>query len=162
MIIFGPLPIVVTQLSFVLALVLIYGSTIDSLWLFIPDRANLALLVSGIAATYTLTPDLLTGNIVAAIGVFISLALLSKAYVFIRKRTGLGLGDIKLVAASVPWVGTSGVSSVLFIGSLIGITLLLASTTKGKQLHFGTKLPFGPPLSLGLWITWLFGPVIVT
>ena len=70
-----------------------------------------------------------------------------------------GLGDVKLFAAAGAWVGWQGLPSVLLIGAATGLAAaLLLARAKGPP---GPRepVPFGPYLALGLWITWLYGPV---
>ncbi|WP_425287923.1 prepilin peptidase [Pseudovibrio denitrificans] len=146
--------------SILLAIILVYGASVDSLWFFIPDRTSAALALSGCIATQVLTPNELKINILAALTIGLGLLAFSKLYVLLRNRTGLGLGDIKLLASSSLWLGFQGVPSAIFLGSVIGIAMMIGTSVGRKKLTFHTRLPFGPPLSLGIWITWLFGPVI--
>jgi len=73
---------------------------------------------------------------------------IAEGYYRIRKREGLGLGDVKLLALTGAFFGLPGALYTMFIGSLlgsvIGILLILAS---GKRMTY--QLPFGPYLALG-------------
>ncbi|WP_373282424.1 prepilin peptidase [Pseudovibrio denitrificans] len=107
--------------SILLAIILVYGASVDSLWFFIPDRTSAALALSGCIATQVLTPNELKINILAALTIGLGLLAFSKLYVLLRNRTGLGLGDIKLLASSSLWLGFQGVPSAIFLGSVIAL-----------------------------------------
>ncbi len=88
------------------------------------------------------------------------LYFVSYLYYVLRKKVGLGGGDIKLIA----WCGgLLGVMSVPFIimcsslvGSLVGITLMLKSKNGLNQ-----KLAFGPYISLAALVYLFWGDVII-
>ncbi len=70
-----------------------------------------------------------------------------------------GLGDVKLFAAAGAWVGWQGLPSVLLIGAAASpVAAFILSWAKGAR-GLRQTVPFGPYLALGLWITWLYGPV---
>lgn len=80
--------------------------------------------------------------------------LVSVTYLKIRGRAGMGMGDVKLLAAVGALLGANGAIATMFIGSLagtvIGGTLILL---KGRS--FAQHLPFGPYLALGT-LTYIF------
>lgn len=83
--------------------------------------------------------------------------LVSEGYFRLRKREGLGLGDVKLLAMTGAFFGAEGAVFTIFVGSLfgavIGISLILLS---GRR--FSHQLPFGPYLALGTAIYIFIGP----
>jgi leader peptidase (prepilin peptidase) / N-methyltransferase len=78
----------------------------------------------------------------------------------IISRGGMGGGDIKLMGAAGFALGLPLTGLALFIGSMIGavvgLTLLLLRLKKRKD-----PIPFGPFLSLGIWIAMVWGPQIL-
>jgi len=70
-------------------------------------------------------------------------------------REAMGFGDVKFLAGIGAFLGWQGVLFTVFsssvIGAVIGILLILL-----RREEWGTKLPYGPYLSLGALI-WLFG-----
>jgi len=88
-------------------------------------------------------------------------------YRLIRRREGLGLGDVKLMALLAAWLGASG-TLVAFalsvgLGSLAALVVLTRSAAKGNASAWMTqKLPFGTFLCVGGAISALFGRQIVT
>lgn len=126
---------------------LIVSSAIDWDQMILPDSFTLSGIALGLAGAF-LNPeryfiDSLLGALIGG-GV---LLFISYLYYLIRKREGLGGGDIKMMA----WIGAvSGWESLFFIlmsacflGSLGGILIILQSNKK----MFETALPFGPYLA---------------
>ncbi len=75
------------------------------------------------------------------------------SYFKIRKREGLGLGDVKLLGAIGAWSGIHGVVFTLFVGSVLGtvggvLGLLLMKRDFGKPIPFGPYLAFAYALFL--------------
>ncbi len=76
------------------------------------------------------------------------LLLVSEIYYRVRKRIGLGLGDIKLLAMTGAFFGFEGAFVTIFYGSLLGSVIgiaLILFRKRGASQH----LPFGPYLALG-------------
>ncbi len=136
-------------------------AAIDHRHMIVPDALSLPLIPAGLAVA-ALTPA--GGSVHHLAGVAAgaaSLGAVAWAYQRVTGREGLGLGDVKLFAAAGAWVGWQGLPSVLLIGAATGLAAaLLLARAKGPP---GPRepVPFGPYLALGLWITWLYGPVNV-
>ena len=75
----------------------------------------------------------------------------------IFRKEALGFGDVKYAAMVGAFLGWKNLVLMLiiasFLGSVIGITLILLSSKKGKS----TYIPFGPFLTVGAWIAVYFG-----
>ena len=101
--------------------------------------------------TLPLAPDILTSLYGLAVGGGF-LFLISELYYRIRKKVGLGFGDVKLMAMVGLFFGPQHVIQAIFMGSMagsvLGIAIILLSK-KGSQ-H---PLPFGPYLALGTVLT---------
>jgi len=118
---------------------------------FIPNWLNLAIALAGLvrsAALDGLASAFFAGCEGLVVGA--SVWLLRWAYFRWRNFQGLGLGDVKLLAASGVWIGIVGVPLQLLVASLTALgaagVLRLAGHTMTRQ----TPLPFGPFLALGL------------
>lgn len=75
------------------------------------------------------------------------LFLIAFLYVIIRKREGMGMGDVKLLAMIGAFLGWKGVIFVMLVSSIIGtITGLTVIIYKKGDLRYA--IPFGPFLSL--------------
>ena len=79
--------------------------------------------------------------------------LLRWLYFRLRKYQGLGLGDVKLLAASGVWIGIAGVPIQLLVASLTALAAAGLLRLAGLAMTRQTSLPFGPFLALGLLIT---------
>ena len=69
-------------------------------------------------------------------------------YLVVRKREGLGLGDIKLLAALGAIFGPQCALFTIFVGSVVGSAIGILMVVS-KRLGFSQYLPFGPYLVVG-------------
>jgi leader peptidase (prepilin peptidase)/N-methyltransferase len=129
----------------------------ENFWL--PDVLTWPLVATGVAA------GLLEGwegaawrAAAAAIG-FGALWLIAWAYKAVRKRDGLGGGDPFLLAGAGAWIGIAGLPSVLLWASAAGLSIVFAQLVVRRRVSGGDKLPFGVFLAVGVWLTWLYGPL---
>ena len=156
----------VTQPSIVAALVtallgwqLLLIAVVDGEHFWLPDQLTLPLLGTGLLAALALdrlaVADSLTG---AAVG-FAGLWLVGRAYRRVRGREGLGGGDPFLLAAGGAWTGWIGLPSVLIWAAMAGLSVVAARLLTGGRVSGADRLPFGVFLALGVWLTWLLGPL---
>ncbi|MBS2020388.1 MAG: prepilin peptidase [Deltaproteobacteria bacterium] len=106
--------------DFALCMGLTAAAFIDAEHMFLPDSITLGGLVVGI-----LTASLRGGSFVdAAIGAGVGFAGVYLPFIFFYKgflgRTGMGVGDAKLVALAGAWFGWQGAVFVLFAGAFQG------------------------------------------
>jgi leader peptidase (prepilin peptidase)/N-methyltransferase len=88
------------------------------------------------------------------------LFLVAVGYQLLRKREGMGGGDIKLLAMIGAFLGLPGVIYTLFASSLVGSlagALLMFRDKSGR----GTRIPFGPFLALGAMTYVFWGPALI-
>lgn len=105
------------------------------------------------------TPELSIHFIIGAMVGYILFVLVAFLYKRVRGREGLG--DAKLMAAAGAWVGWEGLPSVIMIAALLGIIVgVLWGWKNGRELST-TKNSFGPFLSFGIWITWVYGSIVL-
>jgi len=128
----------------------------------LPDFLTLPLIAAGLLVTAVLDTGAIAAHVLGAAGGYVFVRLLRFAYRRLRGREGMGLGDAKLLAAAGAWVSWQGVPSVLVIAALsaLAIVLLGSIVFSGSRNDPARRVPFGVFLSLGLWITWLYGPLI--
>jgi leader peptidase (prepilin peptidase)/N-methyltransferase len=134
-------------------------TVIDAEHFRLPDPLTLPLLATGGLAS-TLLPH--TGPLDAVIGAalgFGGLWLLAFVYRRVRGRDGLGDGDPILLAAGGSWVGWIGLPSVLVWASAAGLSYVAARLLLGRRMAGEDRLPFGPCLAIGIWLTWMLGPL---
>ena len=135
-------------------------SAIDFRRYVLIDALTGPIAAGGLGVAFVLSPDSLLHHAIGAGAGFLIFATLAAAYRRVRGREGLGLGDAKLAAAAGAWVSWWGLPSVVLIASSVGLAATLAlHWMSGRPLSAAARLPFGPWLALGLWVTWLYGPL---
>ena len=81
--------------------------------------------------------------------------LLRRLYFALRKIQGLGLGDVKLLAAATVWIGVLGIPMLLLIATLTALAAVGSRQLAGQDMTRQTSLPFGPFLAIGLLATFI-------
>lgn len=79
-------------------------------------------------------------------------------YQALRRRSGLGFGDVKLLAAMGLYLGPY-VLLVVFLGSLLGAIYGIAAGLSKREL-FTARIPFAPFLATAGVLVALFGPTL--
>ncbi len=106
------------------------------------------------------TEALIFGRVVAIAAVALLLLAVRAIYKAVRKRDGMGLGDVKLLAMIAAFLGFGESLLALFAGvlaaSVFGVILLAR-----RRAAAATRLPFGSFLCAGGLFAALFGPRIV-
>ncbi|MCM2321640.1 MAG: prepilin peptidase [Oligoflexia bacterium] len=155
---FGPSPALVLR-DWPFLAVLVAVTFIDLEHRIIPDELSLGGLVLGLATCW-FDPRLVWYQ--AVLGAALGFGLfygLAWAYEKYSGRSGLGGGDIKLLAMIGAFLGPSGVLATILVssvsGSLVGIGWALAQ--KQKQI-MTAAIPYGPFLVIGGLYYYLFGP----
>jgi leader peptidase (prepilin peptidase)/N-methyltransferase len=145
--------------SCLLGWVLLALAAIDMKYFRLPDFLTWPLAAAGLLAAGLLEPDAwsVAAHALGALAGYVFVRLLRFAYRAIRGREGMGLGDAKLLAAAGAWVSWQGLPSVLVIAALSALVVVLL--WRGPKIDPAQWVPFGVFLSLGLWITWLYGPL---
>ncbi len=130
---------------------------VDGEHMLLPDSLTLPLIATGIGSA-ALLGDAGRGALGAGAG-FAALWLVAWAYRRIRGRDGLGDGDPILFAGAGAWVGWQGLPTVLLWACAAGLSLAGARLALRPSAALTDRLPFGPCIALGIWLTWLFGPL---
>lgn len=120
----------------------------------IPDGLNLAIAALGLAnvvITEGTTAAFSALGIAVLVGVLFF--LLQRLYFVLRNVDGLGLGDVKFLAAATIWVGALGVPTLLLIAALAALGVAAGLQLAGHAMKRQTSIPFGPFLALGLLVT---------
>jgi leader peptidase (prepilin peptidase)/N-methyltransferase len=138
-------------------LVLIAMLDAEHFWL--PHRLTLPLGLMGLAQAAAFQPDQLIDRLAGAVIGFAALAAIAWAYRRTRGREGMGGGDFRLMGAAGAWVGWVGLPGVLVLGSLTGLMVVGVRALRGKAISASEEAPFGVYLAIGLWLTWLYGPL---
>lgn len=154
-----------------------FGPTIECLGYFIFTAALLA--ITGIDLQHYIIPDsislpgIVLGLLFSFINPFVSwqsaligiiagggiLWTITVGYTLLRKKEGMGGGDIKLLAMIGAWLGWQSLPFVIFFSALSGaivgsVTLYLLK--KGQE----NQIPFGPFLSVAALLYLFFSETI--
>lgn len=117
--------------------------------MLLPDALTIPLIMAGVALSYfgvlelTLSQSLIGAAVGYALFFFLNLA-----FKLIRKKDGIGGGDIKLMSAAGAWLGLNGIFEVMFLSAIIAIIpAYIASKEEVKPI------PFGPYICLSFALT---------
>jgi leader peptidase (prepilin peptidase)/N-methyltransferase len=169
---------IVSELVFYWLLVALAALDAENLWL--PNLLTLPGIVLGLAYAMVMGAlgasdgsmkygawRALAGQ-ACAIAIAAGFMLLTRwLYWLFRRREGLGLGDVKLMAMLAAWLGLSDAFVALLLAALLGtlaaITLLIApARRRGSAAKWATTpLPFGTFLSIGGIVSSLWGSQMV-
>ncbi len=154
---FGP------TISFAVYFVFLFGlvavTFIDIDHKIIPDRFSLGGIVVGLACaglTQVGWIDSLLGIAVGGGG----LLLVALVYFKLTGIEGMGMGDVKLLAALGAYLGWQAIPFIVLAASLSGLVVGLGAMAC-KKTGRRTEVPFGPFLSLGGALYLFIGPQLV-
>lgn len=141
-----------------LVFLLIVITFIDLDTFLIPDQLSLSLLWLGLF--FSLFDVFVSPNqaIIGALVGYLSLWLLFHVFKLLAGKEGMGYGDFKLLAAGGAWLGFEMLIMVLILASVSGlfIAIIQKLAQKGE-----TRIPFGPYLSMGIFLSLLFGDTLL-
>ncbi len=127
----------------------------------IPDRISLPGIVFGLATSFFIPGlGLIQALLGAALGFgfFYTVAWLYQAR---SGQSGLGGGDIKLLAMIGAFVGPLGVFTTVLVSSITGsVTGLIWARLQGKNDLLKASIPFGPFLVVGCLYYYLLGDLV--
>jgi leader peptidase (prepilin peptidase)/N-methyltransferase len=140
--------------------ILVVAAVIDLRLMIIPDVLSLGLVVLS-PVVVALHPDLtwrssLYGVILGA-GILYAVAW---TYWLIRHETGMGFGDVKLLAGIGGWLGYQAIFPVILIGSVSGSLVGISVMLWNRKFDGKTALPFGPFLAAGAVVHLMFSQEI--
>ena len=126
------------------------AAVIDLRRMIIPDLITLALALSGLVAALLLPSrgivEALFGILAGGGGVY----ALRAAHRRLRGIEGLGLGDVKFVAAGGAWTGLDGLPAFLLVAALFGLGYVALRAMLRRPFAGGEPMPFAPFLAGGL------------
>lgn len=150
-------------LLFIIFMLIYIGIQSRLCWLdfkhrLLPDSLTYPLLWAGLLYQIMINPGQLTSSVLGAIAGYLSLWLLYWVYFCIRKREGIGYGDMKLLAALGAWHGWQSLQWIALIAACCGLLFAgaMALQRKGGIASSTTPLPFGPCLIIAGGVTGWF------
>jgi leader peptidase (prepilin peptidase)/N-methyltransferase len=150
-----------TVATIALIAILIPIAIIDHRRQIIPNALNLVLLVAGLifAASEGFDHLLWACLSVATAGLFF--LALKWGYDRLRKRQGLGWGDVKFLTAAGAWASPAQMPWVVLAASMSALLyVILIVLRQNKRFSFTDRIAFGPHLALGLFAAWSLKPYI--
>jgi len=129
----------------------------EHFWL--PRSLTITLLGSGLIAIAAQSMQIFYEHVLGAAIGFALLAALASAYRKMRGQDGLGGGDAWLLAGGGAWTGWHGLPTILVLGAGAGLVFVALMAARGKPVGREQPIPFGVGLAIGIWLTWLYGPL---
>lgn len=130
----------------------------DIRFLRIPNIATALLAASGLV--WAVGP-LGQSFMIAIANGFAGLAVLAAVrwlYAVLRKRTGLGMGDVKLAGAACVWIGIAQLPWLILFACIVAfIHICVLYIIAKNEVRLATKLPFGAHLAVALCYLVLVG-----
>lgn len=127
---------------------------IDLYHMRIPFKLSIPLNVLGLISLFIPGNDVtLIRGLAGGAGSFVFFVLLMMSYYYIRKREGLGFGDVLLISAIGFFTGVLNLFMIVAIASFIGLITMSVFKKYEKDKLF----PFGPFLVLASWFYIVWG-----
>jgi leader peptidase (prepilin peptidase)/N-methyltransferase len=148
-------------ISVALGWTLLALAAMDLRALVLSDYLTLPLIPTGLAVIAWLDIERVPNHLAAAALGGLLIVAVAWAYRRLRGRDGLGMGDAKLMAAAGAWVGLEGLGAVMLYGVAVTLILVLVKSASGDKVAAETAVPLGAGLAAGLWLVWLYGPILL-
>lgn len=145
----------ILSFGFLLAVLVVAIAVVDLRQLIIPDSLNLTLAAAGLGFQFWIEPALPLDALLFAALVFVVFLGLQQWFVRVRGVQGLGLGDVKMASASAFWISPWNAALYLLVTCVTALLFVFFASLRGAKLEMKMKVPFGPFLGLGLFVTWL-------
>ena len=147
-------------LSLVLYVNLLALSWYDHHYFRLPNILTLVLALASGALLLTLPTGWVIDHLIGGLVGLLFFPVLNMVYKAIRGRSGIGLGDAKLLAGIGLWLGWFNLPFVLLTASVAALVVLSLSIlfTRGENRKQLVKkpIPFGVFLCFGTWLMWIF------
>ena len=144
--------------SALLSFGLAWAAMVDVDRFILPDVITLGLVIVGLATALNEGALAVESRAIGAATGYGSLALLAGVYQRLRGRSGLGMGDAKLLAAGGAWLGWTALPAILLIASLSCLAFVgTKALVRGGKMPSGA-IPFGPYLAGSMWLLFLLLP----
>jgi len=150
---FGPTFPAAVTFAFIAALIVITFIDIDTQRIF--DVITLPGILAGILSAALLPQLTIVDSLLGILAGGGSLYIVAWTYQVLKKREGMGGGDIKLLAMIGAFTGWRGVVLTIFVGSFTGTLVGVVQMILGRRLDGRLRIPFGPFLAIGA-VTYTF------
>jgi leader peptidase (prepilin peptidase)/N-methyltransferase len=121
----------------------------------LPDPMQISLALLAVPWRYVTDGDWTGMAAGGGVGLALGLALRG-LYFLLKRRHGLGMGDVKFMGVAGLWLGLEGLAPFLFASGILGVVFGLAwRFWKGSKVF-----PFGPALTVSLFLTLIALPAM--
>ena len=142
--------------STALGALMIAGADVDARTFLLPDTVTWGAVAVGIVAAPLLVVDdpwlAVSSAVVRALSTALVLELLRRFYARVRRREGLGFGDVKLGAAVGAWLPLDAMPLCFGLAASAALVAVMVAHLRGETIEGATKLPFGAFLCPALWL----------
>ncbi len=135
-------------------------AVIDATHFLLPDPLTYGGIGLGLAASFAVGWTTPVDSLLGAAAGAGALLLLIGLWYLLRRVRGMGLGDVKMLAAVGAFLGVGGMLLTLFLASLIGAAAGLLFMVRGR-LGWSSRLPFGFFLAIGAVVSLFFGARLI-
>ena len=148
-----------------LALVMLAIAVIDARHFIIPDELSAAAFALALLDAATQWEGYALEGVAAALLRTALLALLFQAvrliYRRLRRREGMGLGDVKLAGVAGAWLGWFSLPIAIELAALAALVAYVsAQFLGGRALEGRARLPFGLFLAPSIWLGWAIEAIV--
>ena len=120
----------------------------------LPDWLNALLALCGLLQSLLIGEPAPTDAIIGSVLGGALMLIIALGYQKLRGVSGLGLGDVKLVASGMLWLGGRWLGPMLLIATLSALALMLCRAGWQKRLDPREPFPFGPFLAFAIFSCW--------
>jgi len=126
----------------------------------IPDHLSGAAFAVGLAYQMYVGPvwtEAILQGLLRGVVCGLAFLVLRETYHALRRRHGLGLGDVKLAVVAGVWLDWTAIPVAVELASIGAMISLLWARFWGKRLNLFQRVPFGLYFAPAIWICWLSG-----
>jgi len=143
-----------------LALVMLAIAAIDAQHFIIPDELNAAALLLAVVNAVAQDPQMALTAVASALlrGGVLALCFLALriGYRRLRRREGIGLGDVKLAAVAGAWLDWLILPTAIEIAAISALAVYAVHRyVLGRPFDPQSRMPFGLFLAPAIWLGWL-------
>jgi leader peptidase (prepilin peptidase) / N-methyltransferase len=150
-----------------LGLLMLGVACADARRFVVPDALSGGAFALGLVHAIVQSPDtgferalMALSRAALAAGLFL---IVRVAYRALRRREGLGLGDVKLAAAAGAWLSLPMLPMAIEIAAIAALTgYVLRQGNRRRVLRARGRIPFGTFLAPAIWFGWVLDTMLPT
>jgi len=131
----------------------------DARHFIIPNSLNAASFAFGLLAAATRSGwDGALDSMLRGAALALTFLLIRTVYQRLRRRQGIGLGDVKLAGVAGAWLDWTMMPIAVEIAALAALAIYILHWLRGgKALQRTSRVPFGLFLAPAIWLCWILG-----